>query len=122
MKTEEFKRIYNESRNGCNFFVRHWAVRKFQYSDGVQACAECGLQWFLDICATELPQLIRSGDMGIVHLRVTASVANLSMELADNAPPVWTRSHIHTDCPDGDWYFWIANEGVRFAMILPEEY
>jgi hypothetical protein len=46
MKVEEFKRAYNETRNGANLFVRHWANQKFQYSDGVEECADCGLYWF----------------------------------------------------------------------------
>ncbi len=121
MKSEEFKRIYHESRSGANHFVRHWAARKFQYSDGVEACAATGLGWFLDICATELPQLIPYGDMGIVFIRAEDGMADLSMELQDDVPPVWQRKDIHTDCPDGTWMFYIVNEGERFAMILPEE-
>ena len=121
MKSEEFKRIYNESRNGANHFVRHWAVRKFQYSDGVEDCEGCGLAWFVDICATELPQLIPYGDMGIVYLRALNGIAHLSMEIEDDVPPVWKRLNVRTDCPDGDWMFYIVNEGERFAMILPEE-
>lgn len=122
MKTEEFTQIYNESRNGANHFVRHWFIRKFQYSDGVEALADLGIYWFLDIAATELPQLIPVGDMGIVHIRVTDGVANLTLELHDGEPPVWSRLGVSTDCPEGDWMFWITNEGERFAMILPSEW
>ena len=40
MNTEKFLKAYNESRNGCNFFVRHPFARRFQYSDGVLECAD----------------------------------------------------------------------------------
>ena len=122
MNSEKFKAIYAEPRNGSNFFVRHWANRKFQFSDGVQDCANCGIAWFLDICATELPKLIPIGDMGIVRIHAKGGVANLTLELHDDEPPVWQRKGVNTDCPDGDWSFWITNEGERFAMVLPEEY
>lgn len=121
MKTEEFKRVYSESRNGANHFVYHWANRKFQYSDGVQECAHCGLFWFLDICATEVAGLIPFGEMGETHLKVKDGAGHAFTSLQDDAPPVWERKDIHTDCPDGDWVFLIVNEGHRIAMILPSE-
>lgn len=122
MKTEEFKRAYNESRNGANHFVRHWANRRFQYSDGVESCAAAGLFWFLDVCATELPKLLPVGDLGETHLKVKNGAGHAFLMLDDDAPPVWERKDIHTDCPDGDWVFYIINEQIRIAMILPSEY
>jgi hypothetical protein len=122
MKTEEFKRAYNETRNGANLFVRHWANQKFQYSDGVEECADCGLYWFLDALLAEVATLCPLGDLGETHLKVQDGVGHAFLMLRDDAPPAWERKGIRTDCPDGDWVFYLFNEGERIAMILPSEY
>jgi len=122
MDSEKFIATYGESRNGANFFVRHWAVRKFQYTDGVKDCVDCGLHWFLDLVATEAPVHLRIGDMGIIELNVGKGVAKVSMTLSDDKPPVWVRASIHTDAPEGTWTFYLAHEGERYALILPTEY
>ena len=122
MNIEKFTNIYNESRNGANRFYSHWFVRKFQYSDGVQDLADCGLFWFLDIVATEVAQLAPLGDLGEVHIKVTDGIANLWLSLDDDAPHAWQRPGVSTDCPEGNWMFFLVNEGSRYAFILPSEY
>ncbi len=122
MDSEKFITTYGESRNGANCFYRHWAVRKFQYSDGVKDCADCGMHWFLDVVATEAPAHLHVGDMGIIEMFVSEGIANIHMTLSDSEPPVWSRRQINTDCPSGAWTFYLAHEGERYALILPTEY
>lgn len=122
MNTEKFKRAYSETRNGANFFVRHPLVRKFQYSDGVQECADAGCHWMLDIAATELPEHLPLGDLGVLKVHVHKGLASMRLELDDDKPPVWARQSIHTDMPEGPWVFLVVNEGERIAFILPSEY
>jgi hypothetical protein len=124
MNTEKFTAAYGESRNGANHFVRHWAARSLQYSDGVESCAEAGCFWLLDIIATEaLKPLRASGDgLGIIAVKVADGKADIGMTIEDDAPPVWSRHVDYTDMPPGEWKFFLADEGERFALILPTEY
>lgn len=124
MDAEAFKRAYGESRNGANFFVRHPLVHSFQYSDGVQECAEAGCAWLLDIIGTEcLKPLRASGEvLATLNVKVANSKAVLALSVADGAPPAWIRTIDWTDFPKGSWDFLLTDEGERFALILVTEY
>jgi hypothetical protein len=124
MNNEAFISAYNESRNGANYFVRHWAARSLQFSDGVEQCAEAGCMWLVDIIATECLKPLRdSGEvMGFVTAKVADGQADLSLSVRDGEPPAWSRHIDLTDMPDGEWQFFLADEGTRFALILPKEY
>ena len=123
MNIEKFKAIYNESRNGCNGFYRHPFARLFQYSDGVKDLADEGCHWLLDICATELPAIMRRA--GEPHCMLTIEVkkgkATLALSPTDDNN-IWTKKIPYTDLPDGTWSFELADEGERFAMILISEH
>lgn len=121
MNTEAFIAAYNESRNGCDYFVRHPLVRTFQYTDGVQSCAEAGCYWLLDILATEVPAILRIGDMTIVYVAARGGKANIRAELTDGVI-AWSRKIDTTDLPNGEWIFYITREDDRVAMILPTEH
>lgn len=124
MDNNAFKKAYEESRNGCNGFYHHGMVRRFQYSDGVQQCAEAGCYWLLDIAATELPKVMR--DRGeprcMFEVFVHESKAVLSLTARDNAPALWKRLIDLTDMPDGEYVFELVDEGERVAMILLTEH
>jgi hypothetical protein len=124
MDTAKLTNAYTAFRNGANFFVRHPLVRQFQYSDGVQEVADAGCHWLLDIIATEcLKPLRNSGSyLGVVHVTVADDAATIELSVNDEDPPVWTRFIDHTDLPLGRLTFFLADEGERFALILPSEY
>ena len=124
MNHTEFKRIYGESRNGANGMVRHPLVRSVIYSDGVQDLAETGMYWALDIFATELPKMMRRHDehMLVITVKVTGSGAIITATGAGDKPLPWGRVIDWTDMPDGDWIFYMADEGDTFSIILPSEY
>lgn len=123
MNAEGFIAAYTAGRNGANQFMRHPLARRLVYSDGVQECAEAGCYWLLDIAGTECaPAVKRYGDMGVLHVDVADSAAEMRLELSDGAPPAWKRSIEHTDLPAGRWTFFMFNEGDRVTMILPSEY
>lgn len=124
MNTEAFKLAYGMSRNGTDVFFKNPLFPQFHYSDGVQQCAEAGVYWLLDVVATEfLKPLRRSGEvMGILEVVVAADKATIEMTISDDGPPVHRKKIVHTDMPDGKWLFYLADEGERFALILPTEY
>ena len=122
MNTEAFARIYNESRNGANHMVRHPLCRQLIYSDGVQELAETGCYWLLDIIGTEVVKAMRGADSLGIKVKVANSEADLSLSLSDDAPPAWKHHLNFTDMPEGEWTFYINNEGGTFPLILPNEY
>ena len=124
MDTKQFLGAYSESRNGCNFFVRHPLVPVFQYSDGVKDCAEAGMYWLLDIIATECLKPLRlSGDQqSLVNVAVKNGKCVIALSIEDDAPPLWKRKVAYTDLPDGEYIFELVDEGSRFAMILITEH
>lgn len=129
MDTEKFKAAYNESRNGCNQFIRHPLARQFAYTDGVQACAEAGCYWLIDILATELPAEFRKQNNVPSTCVVTVAVAKhkavIRAEFEDGVV-AWSKKIDMTGMPDGDWQFYIADEGpdtdARYRCILLSEY
>lgn len=126
MNADKFKEIYNLPRNGTDGFIRHPLSRKLTYSEGVAELAEEGIHWLLDIIATEIPQVMQGVDaMGIFKVVVVNSKAKLKLELQDDAPPAWSREIEYTDMPDGTYMFYINDDerdGMRYSMILPNEY
>lgn len=124
MDNEKFKRAYGESRNGCNFFVRHFFVRSFQYSDGVQECAEAGCFWLLDILATEVPQIIRQHkeSMLVINVDVAQDGKATITGLGSGDRKIYLRELESADMPPGRWIFFLADEGHRLALILPTEH
>lgn len=125
MNAELFKKIYSESRNGCNGFFFHPLARKFQYSDGVRDLAATGCYWLLDILATELPaQFVKHADISIdCYIQVKSAGGKAVIEgLFDDDVPPWTRRIDYTDLPEGTWRFHIVDEGHRYAMILLTEH
>ena len=127
MDTEKFLKAYNESRNGCNNFVRNPLYPKFLYSDGVQECAEAGCYWLLTMAATELPAVIRSSGEALATLTVVVSKgrALLSLSGFGDRPLPWKRSIDYTDMPSGEWVFLIADEQEGpspFRMVLVSEW
>lgn len=127
MNTEKFLEAYNESRNGCDHFIRHPLVRSFAYSDGVQQCAEAGCYWLLDILATELPAEFKKNEgalMCVVTVTAEDGKADIDARFTDEVS-AWSKHIDMTDLPDGEWVFIICDdmEGpTPYRMILPKEY
>lgn len=125
MNATEFKDIYSESRNGVNRFVRHPMARGFHYSDGVEALAECGCYWLLDIMATECAVALRRANepRSLVTVKVADSKATIEQTTSDDAPPIWKREIGFTDMPAGEWTFVVNMDGDGIVRcILLSEY
>lgn len=128
MNEQAFKDAYQQSRNGCNYFLGHMLARtmgfKFHYSDGVEQCADAGCYWLLDILATECPAVMRKAQETncFVNVTVADSKADIVLSAHDDVPPLWTRYVPWTDLPTGMWVFELVDEGDRFALILLSEH
>lgn len=110
--TEQLKTLLDESRNGCNDYIRHPLARNFIYTDGVQEVAElCGAYWLLDIIGTEAaPALTKQfklsyANSGLIEITAGEKGAVISLTLSDEDPAVWSRTIEYTDFPHGHWVF-----------------
>jgi hypothetical protein len=103
---------------GTETWYRH-PFSPMLYTDGVKYFADqAGAYWFLDIVATEVWELISEDDP---YLFVTLMVReNQAVIAADdgNGNTSWSRDIEFTDCPEGDWKFYLF-DGV---LLLPGEY
>lgn len=123
MNTEDFLRIYRESRNGANEMYRHPLWRRLVYSDGIRDLADAGCHWLLDIIGTEVVQaMTRCTGLGILKVAVGGGQAHLELSLSDDAPPAWQRPIPYTDLPDGEWILYLSSDGRDCTVILPNEY
>ena len=104
---------------GTDVWHRHPLYRKMLFTDGVEFFAKNagnGAFWFLDIVGTELhPQLAKYGFINIM-LRSTGRTATITAD-DGNDNVFWTREIEWTDCPAGDWQFFLEND----VLCLPLE-
>jgi len=124
MDNAKFIKIYNESRNGANGMLFNPLYPKLNYSDGVRDCAETGCYWLLDIIGTEclVPLRKQNVRMGVITVKVANEKAVMTLITNDDMPPAWSREMDYTDMPEGEWLFYLSDEGERFVLILPSEY
>jgi hypothetical protein len=126
MNTEAFISAYNESRNGTDGFHFNPLYHNFLYSDGVKECAEAGCYWLLDILGTEITRSDfkrRDSQMCIVAVKVKDQEATITGEFEDGDQRPYKREVEYTDLPDGDWVFYVSDDGDgKLRCILPKEY
>lgn len=127
--------LMHQYYGGSDGRTRHWANRRFIYTEGVKAVAEkAGCYWLLDIIATEVApkclQLWRDHEIGSFMFQMTVkdNRAKLRCNWSDNKPDIWSRDIDYTDFPEGEWAFELAMDGVVDApnevlvMLLLEEH
>lgn len=127
MNIDKFKSAYNEFRNGLNSRIRHPLVRHFVYSDGVQECAEAGCYWLLDILGIEAVPVFEARQdifegQGFVYVVVKDDKVRITLVRDGGEPPIWEREIEWTDMPEGEWIFYLSQEGDHCLLILPNEY
>lgn len=94
------------------------------YTEGVKYFADtAGAHWLIDIIATELAKPCRIEGFLSIKAVVTGTKAKL---IADdgNGKIIWQRAIGYTDCPEGEWKFFLAPEGPQetLVLLLPSEY
>lgn len=114
----------NELKNQLSQFMggdtpyRHNLIRTFNYTSGTRYFArQAGAYWFLDICATEIFRLSRVEPFIKIVLNVTDKKEATITADDGNGNVIYTRSIDYTDCPEGEWKFYIENG----LMMLPNE-
>lgn len=131
----ELKAVMAPYLGGSEERYRHWANRRFIYSEGMKAMAEAaGAYWLLDKLATQYAPIYAKAwqdgkaSTGIVRLSVSAqNHGSLMLSLADGEPPAADEVLPYTDFPEGDWTFYLGTDELPdgsfiTTAILPEEY
>lgn len=125
----------DELRSALSQFTgtEHWHFNRLykwmKYTDGVvffALNAGGGAYWFLDIIGTELMEVAKSEKFLVINLHVnsdgtatiTASDGNESDELEWDDHIKYRRSIESTDCPEGEWTFYLTDN----VLMLPSEY
>lgn len=122
----EIQEILDYPRNGANEFYRHWFMRRFIHSDGVNELAEkAGCFWLIDLIATECAPLFLKLEEPSALIKVTAKDgrATMCMDLRDDHPPVWVKRLEYADLPDCSFTLLLGyGDEVTASLILLSEY
>jgi hypothetical protein len=90
---------------------------KLVHTDGVKYFAdEAGAYWFLDIIATDIFTLTKDQPFLSIELQVKNGSATIF--IGDGNETLETRSIDYTDCPDGEYHFYLTGN----VLMLPSEY
>lgn len=105
---------------GTEHWYRHPLNRHITYTDGVKFFADTvGAHWLLDILVTEVAGFLRTQEF--IHIKMTVredGTADITADDGNDSPPFWTRHIDWTDCPVGEWRFYLTNN----VILLPSEY
>jgi hypothetical protein len=124
LQPEEFAKDLRQF-TGTEHYYRHPLARRVVYTDGVRYFAEAaGAYWLIDILATELPKLAAKHRILFVHCVVKDGNARLYANEDSGKPNLWERAIDFTDCPEGDWSFYMADGGDadNVVILLSSEY
>lgn len=103
---------------GTEHWYRHPLVRSFLYTDGVRIfCTMAEAYWFLDIVATEVLPIQTHQPFIAVTLAVKGDTAVITAE-DGNYNHLWKRDIAFTDCPEGDWKFYLIDN----VLLATSEY
>lgn len=102
---------------GTEMWYRHPLNPNLLYTDGVREFAElAGAYWFLDIVATEIFEIQELSEF----LCIVLHSDDMPRIVADdgNGNKLYFKALDFTDCPRGDWKFYLVNS----TLLLPGEY
>ncbi|OAI21758.1 hypothetical protein A1359_19055 [Methylomonas lenta] len=113
---------------GTEQWYRHPLNRRMLYTDGVQYLAENGGQqgayWVLDKVALEICPLLDSKKQafGALSLTVNPDQTAVMIVTDGNDQLLLRREMRYTDLQNGEWRFYLIEEGDHRVMLLPSEY
>lgn len=103
---------------GTEFWYRHPLARACLYTDGVRIfCTMAEAYWFLDIVATEVLPMQKHQPFIAVTLSVKGAQAVITAQ-DGNYNHFWKRDIEFTDCPEGDWKFYLIDN----VLLVTSEY
>jgi hypothetical protein len=110
---------------GTEHYYKHAFNSKFVYTDGVRHFAQNaggGAYWFLDIMATEVYDLHKKKH-AFLSVKMTVIGTKAQIKATDgNDKVLWERELDFTDCPEGEWEFFMIHDGQQSVMLVTSEY
>lgn len=114
MKTIDLSQFYGTENYHKTFLFNPNLV----HTDGVQYFAnEAGAFWFLDIVATEIYPLSKKEPFIVITLKANDGKATITAD-DGNDKRVFQKKISYTDCPDGEYRFYLADN----VLMLTSEY
>jgi hypothetical protein len=115
---------------GTETHWRHSLNRYFLYTDGVKYLAErAGAYWFLDAIALGVhgrkgwvPHIVpHKTTFAVITMTVKNGDARCVIQ-EDTGTPNLGVFKTSTDCPDGEWKFYLSYDGEQVVIMIPSEY
>jgi hypothetical protein len=111
-----------EQFTGTEQYYRPSLFSSMRVTDGVKYFIDqAGAYWFTDIVATEIMPKFKKYDFVTVQLVALDSEAKIVAYDGDNKR-IFLKKIGYTDCPDGEYNFFMQDGGNFVVMMLPSEY
>jgi len=124
----KLKNYIEMPRNGANNFYRHWFVKKFIYTDGVdEYLKRASCYWLLDKLATEGYNALKTQVPDSFYLKISVTESdgvglnNCVIKIKDYLKNTIYEAKIRTDHPIGKFRFVIAFDGDVVTWCLHAE-
>lgn len=116
MNTIELRQALTQF-TGTEQWYRHF-ISPLLYTDGVKFFAEnAGAYWFVDIVAIMIAPLQRVH--AFMDIKLISADGKARIVASDgNYNEVWSRDIDYTDCPEGEWEFFLTHD----VLMIPSEY
>lgn len=112
---------------GTEQYYKHWLNKRMVITDGVRhfvTNAGGGAYWFIDILATEVfPKHKLSRFLSVV-MTVKDNHAKIKVTNGNESPKdvLFKKEVEYTDCPEGEWKFFMILDDDMSVVLLPSEY
>lgn len=123
---------------GSATFTRHHLNRRLLHTEGADYFAnKAGAFWFIDLVALGacgntgiVPHVVpRESEFATVFLKSTGTAAVIEAYKDSNSDGSYPEKYCifrqpieFTDCPAGDWKFFLIDDGDNSVLMLPSEY
>lgn len=116
MTTEQLEEIMNQCYGTGAYYKT--MLPHFYYTDGVKTfCENAGAYWFLTDVIAYSTEFLHKDTFFSVKLVVKDSIG--SIIITDGNRKTFKRvDDIHTDCPDGEWKFYIEKDMNGDSIML----
>lgn len=106
----------------CSEHIYTTMIPNFYYTDGVKVfCENAEAYWFLsDICSYMI-ELWNKDDFFAVTLSVEDEKGTITIDDGDRKTYV-KKEIIYTDCPEGDWKFYIERSEDGYVLLYYMEH
>jgi len=103
----------------CTGTMNYWKQPPlpFQYTDGIKTfCEGAEAYWFLSELL-DFIDIFKKNYLSVIKLKVANSAATIKV-IGDNDEVAITRQIVFTDCPEGEYVFYMYWKGSDRPMLI----